>query len=286
MLCKEQGGFREGHSTVSTASFFLNEIYKAINQKKYTLVTYLDIKKAFDTVHHKILLKKCKKLGIHGNLLYWLTNYLENRKQATIANNVQSDTGNIVCGVPQGSILGSLLFLIYVNDLNSCLTSTSDFLYADDTVLLCSGSDLNNVCSNMQNDLDNISNWCNSNKLTINSKRTKFMIVGSRNMLKKIKNINLDLKMDGQTLDRVHCYKYLGISIDDNLNFNKHVQDMNKIVTHKLYMFSKIIFYIGEKEAITLFKSMILPIIENCDIVYEGTSKRNLDKIDKLLNKV
>ena len=224
MLCKEQGGFREGHSTVSTASFFLNEIYKAINQKKYTLVTYLDIKKAFDTVHHKILLKKCKKLGIHGNLLYWLTNYLENRKQATIANNVQSDTGNIVCGVPQGSILGSLLFLIYVNDLNSCLTSTSDFLYADDTVLLCSGSDLNNVCSNMQNDLDNISNWCNSNKLTINSKRTKFMIVRSRNMLKKIKNINLDLKMDGQTLDRVHCYKYLGISIDDNLNFNKHVR--------------------------------------------------------------
>ena len=164
LLCKEQGGFREGHSTVS--------IYKAINQKKITLVTYLDIKKAFDTVNHNILLKKCKKLGIHGNIYFWLENYLENRKQITTANSVQSDTGNIVCGVPQGSILGTLLFLIYVNDLNTCLTSTSDFLYADDTVLLCSGIDLDIVCHNMQRDLDHISNWCNYNKLTVNSKKT------------------------------------------------------------------------------------------------------------------
>ena len=88
--------------------------------------------------------------------------------------------------------------------------------------------------------------------------------------------------MDGQTLDRVHCYKYLGLSIDDILSFNKHVQDMHKIVTHKLYMFSKIRFYIDEKAAISLFKTMILPIIEYCDIVYEGTSMKNLDKIDKL----
>ena len=190
------------------------------------------------------MLKKCKELGIQGKLLNWLENYLENRKQVTIANNVTSDMGSITCGVPQGSILGPLLFLIYINHLNSCLTCTSDFLYADDTVLLCSGNDLDNVCDNMQVDLDNISNWCNSNKLTINSKKTKFMIFGNRNMLKKIKNIKFNLKMDCQAFDRVHCYKYLGLNIDDNFNFNKHIQDMNKIVTHKLYMFSKIRFYI------------------------------------------
>ena len=100
----------------------------------------------------------------------------------------------------------------------------------------------------MQIDLDNISNWCNSNKLTSNSKKTKYMICGSRNMLIFFRNTEFCLKMDRQTLDRVHCYKYLGLSIDDNLNFNKHVQDMNKIVTHKLYMFSKIRFYIGERK--------------------------------------
>ena len=171
LLCKEQGGFREGHSTVSTASYFVNDIYEGINNKEYTVATYLDINKAFDTVNHEILLKKCKKIGIHGNLLKWLENYLENRKQITSANNVQSDTGNILCGVPQGSILGPLLFLIYINDLNTCLISTSDFLYADDTVLLCRGTNLNSICFKMQTDLDNISNWCNANKLTINSKK-------------------------------------------------------------------------------------------------------------------
>ena len=101
-------------------------------------------------------------------------------------------------------------------------------------------------------------------------------------MLKKIKNVDLGLKMGGQMLDRVYCYKYLGLSIDDHLSFNKHMQDMSKIVTHKLYMFSKIRFYIGEKEAILLFKTMILPVIEYCDIIYEGTSMTNLAKIDRL----
>ena len=101
-------------------------------------------------------------------------------------------------------------------------------------------------------------------------------------MLKKIKNTDFDLKLDGQMLDRVHSYKYLGIIIYEHLNFNRHIQEMNKIVSHKLFMFSKIRYYIGEKDAILLFKTMILPILEYCDIIYEGTSVANLTKIDRL----
>ena len=107
-------------------------------------------------------------MGIHGNLLKWLENYLINRKQSTTANNITSETGDIVCGVPQGSILGLLLFLIYINDIDTCLTSTTHFLYADDTVPSCKGKDLDSICRNMRSDLDNISVWCKSNKLTIN----------------------------------------------------------------------------------------------------------------------
>ena len=94
-------------------------------------------------------------------------------------------TGNIVCGVPQGSILGPLLFLIYINDINTCLRGSTDFLYADDTVLLCNGTDLDKMSRTMQADLDSIYKWCASNKLTLNIKTTKYMIFGTRGMLKK-----------------------------------------------------------------------------------------------------
>ena len=101
-------------------------------------------------------------------------------------------------------------------------------------------------------------------------------------MLKKVKDVDLDLKLDGQILDRVHYYNYLGLTIDDQLNCNKHIQELNKIVSHKLFMFAKLRFYIDEKEAIALFKTMILPIIEYCDIIYEGTSVSNINTIYKL----
>ena len=182
----------------------------------------------------------------------------------------------------KGPFWGHYIFLIYVNDLNTCLRGTTDFLYADDTVLLCTGKDLNSICHTMQQDLDNVFKWCVSNKLTINIKKTKHMIFGTKNMLKNIRNLHMEIKLDGQILDRVHFYKYLGLTIDDQVNFNRHIQDMNKIVSHKLYMFAKLRYYIEEKEAILLFKTMILPVIEYCDIIYEVTSANNLNKILKL----
>ena len=101
-------------------------------------------------------------------------------------------------------------------------------------------------------------------------------------MLKMVKDVDLDLKLDGQILDRVHYYNYLGLTIDDQLNCNKHIQELNKIVSHKLFMFAKRRFYIDEKEAIALFKTMTLPIIEYCDIIYESTSVKNINTIYKL----
>ena len=101
-------------------------------------------------------------------------------------------------------------------------------------------------------------------------------------MLKQIQRVKLDLRMDGQMLDRVFTYKYLGITVDDHLNYNKHLMEMKKIVSHKLFMFSKIKYYIRETDAILFFKTMILPVMEYCDIIYEGTSAKNLAMIDKL----
>ena len=185
ILDKNQGGFRKNHSTTDTIVKFTQEIFSAMNNKEVSLVTFIDLKKNFHTVDHQILIRKLEILGIRNKSLTWFSSYLGNRTQKTIANNMVSSLRNITCGVPQGSILGSLLFLIYINDLAKVIRNCKIFLYADDTVLVATGSVIHNVYKTMQTDLDKISEWCVSNKLTVNVKKTKAMLLGTRSIMKR-----------------------------------------------------------------------------------------------------
>ena len=171
LLNSKQGGFRPGHSTISTTALFINDIYDAMNKNEVTIAVYIDAMKAFDTVDHKILLKKNKKFGIIGKNAKWIKNYLSNRKQCTYANNCLSNEELITCGVPQGSVCGPLLFLLYINDISKVLLNYKVSLYADDTVLYFSGNKWNEVIAIIQNDLTLLSNWCSKNRLTINCKK-------------------------------------------------------------------------------------------------------------------
>ena len=147
-----QGGFRKNNSTINTTVKLTNDIFNAINTRHITVATFIDMAKAFDTENHEILLKKLVKMGSKGNVLKLLTNYLDNRKQCTIANGYTSSLKNIVCGIPQGSTVGPLLFIIYVNDIKSVLNYCNYQLYADDTVLYIPGQ-FNNIVPHMNSDL-------------------------------------------------------------------------------------------------------------------------------------
>ena len=173
ILDERQGGFRPDHSTISTAAFYINDLYKAMNNNKVTIAVYIDAMKAFDTVNkiHKILLKKTKALGLRGNLENWLQSYLTNRKQCTIANNIISELRNVTYRVPQGTVCGPLLFLLYINDLPKILKYSKVSLYADDTVLYVSDGDANRAINLLQQDLDELDYWFKMNKLTINCKK-------------------------------------------------------------------------------------------------------------------
>ena len=222
-------------------------------------------------------------LGISGYILKWLHNYLSNRRQRTLANNKLSEACEVVCGVPQGSILGPLLFLIYINDISSVVNNSLLHLYADDTVIYISGSDLNFITSALQQDLNKIVAWCEESKLTINVKKTKYVIFGLKSQTKKIGDHHMTV--NATKLDKVNSYKYLGITLDSNLTFNKHIENCKKFATHKVFLLSKIRKYINMETSLKIFKSMVIPYIEYGDIIYSGSNSRMLGKLQNIQNR-
>ena len=283
LLDQRQGGFRKNHSTTDTTIKFVNDIYEALNLGQITIAVFIDLRKAFDTVIHIILSKNLKLLGIKNKNLDWVKNYLENRSQKTLVNGINSSSLPVSCGVPQGSVLGPLLFLVYINDMSKSLKLSKYCLYADDTVLYHTGDNIEEIRDNLQEDLDQYSSWCSKNFLSLNVKKTKFVIFGTRQRTKNIDHV--DLKMNGISIYKEPYYKYLGILLYSGLNYKQHVDQCVNIVSHKIYVLSKIRRFIDEKTSIFIYKSMIAPIIDYGDVVYMGGMSSNLSRLQKLQNR-
>ena len=206
-LSEYQDGFRPGRSTIDTIASFTDDIALEANQGICTLAAFVDFKKAFDTIDHDILLQKLGRAGIDGTNLTLLQSYLTDRSQRTIANSIVSQPHDITCGVPQGSILGPLLFLIYINDITNKLQNCCVRLYADDTVIYISGPTKTDVCTTLQVSIDRLSKWCDKNQLTINTNKTKVIFFGTRKINKQSSEVITSMK--GKTLECVSTFKYL-----------------------------------------------------------------------------
>ena len=178
---------------------------------------------------------------------------------------------NISCGVPQGSILGPLFFIVYVNDISSSLNYFKYLLYADATVLYLKG-ELQRSAIDLQNDLSKFKSWCDRNLLTMNVKKTKYIVFGLKSKTRKVGNHSLFI--DNNKLERVSSYKYLGFTLDMNLNYNKHLENCLKLISHKAYTLSKIRMYIDIQTAVTIYKTMILPVLEYGDVINDGANQK------------
>ena len=282
-LVKCQGGFRKNRSTTSTIVSFTDEVLGAMNDSKLTLATFIDLKKAFDTINHTVLLRKMEHLGVRRKVLGWCKNYLENRKQSTVANGITSEKRGVICGVPQGSVLGPLFFLIYVNDLLPYLEGVNVNLYADDTVLYVSGKDVEICRGTLQDALGTFAEWCDRNALHINVAKTKSMLFGTAKRIKPVGKIEPKLK--GAALQHVPSYKYLGVTLDSTLYFKLHLAGVIRTVSHKIYVLSRVRKFLMTRSALTVYKSMIMPYFDNADIAYEKASGVDLEKIQRLQNR-
>ena len=283
LLSDKQGGFRKGRSTIATVASLTDEILLGINNREYTLASFIDLKKAFDTINHKILLKKLPYFGLNINLLQWIENYLSNRKQKCTVNGQTSSELPITCGVPQGSILGPLLFLIYVNDVSTNLLHTNVLLYADDTVIFAKHTDEQTAHLWVSQDLALLQNWCNRNQLTVNLSKTKLMLFGSKNMLKN--GAKLDISMSGTKLQYVKHFNYLGMRLEDTLTFELHAAETIRMVAHKLFLLARIRKYITIGQSIAIYRSKIVPYFDYGDIFLIKTSHKTIDKLQKLQNR-
>ena len=274
-LVPNQNGFRKGKSTSSALTTFLDDIILNLNDSKTSIVAYLDFQKAFDTINHTILLNKLRKAGLGERLMKLLANYLTGPKQRTHVHGTLSDLAPIGIGVPQGSTVGPIMFILYINDLPLVLEHSKCIMYAADTVLYCGHANNKNVRKLMQFDLDRVQTWCAQNRLTLNVKKTKVMTFMSD--YKRKRYIKFRIRMLGNIIEEVNSYKYLGTDIDNRLSRDEQFSKLLQMLGFKLRTFSKVRRYLDNKAALSVYKSMILPVIDYNDHFQLLWNKNKLD---------
>lgn len=257
ILYQSQYGFRGSHSTVQAIHEFISNTVDAMENKMSTIGVFLDLSKAFDTINHKILLRKLDFYGIRGTALEWFTSYFNNRSQYVRYHNKESKTLSVKCGVPQGSVLGPLLFLIYVNDLPDSLTRVNSILFADDTSVYMSSMNIKELYTEMNAELKILSDWFRANKLSLNLRKSNYMLFS--NTCKDTDKY--EIKIDHVLLEKTNCVKFLGVYLDDKLTWSTHIKVCCSKVAGSIYALNRIKHLISKKYLRTLYFSIIYPYL-------------------------
>ena len=284
MISLDQFAFLKNHSTVGCLHRVFDDWYDAINEGEYIVACFLDIQKCFDSIDHDILITKLSLYGVSGDELSWFSNYLTDRSQVVTCNGQTSQPRALNTGVPQGSALGPLLFLIFINDMPQNVRKCVTNLFADDVSLYVSGKTLSETCDNFQCSVNDAAQWYHDNRLTINIPKSSVMLLGSEARIRSLpsESRNLNIVLDNTTIEQVQHAPYLGVTIDANLKWDSHIQSLCKKLSGKLAVLSRSRNILNKNALSKLYLSCIQPCLDYAISVWGSCSQHNKNIITRL----
>ena len=280
VLSSHQFGFREGYSTEYAILDIYEKLLSNLDKGFSSCAIFLDLAKAFDSVDHEILLSKLSKYGIRGNILIFFKSYLTSRSQFVKLGRIESSILPIKFGVPQGSILGPLLFLLFINDLPNA-TNLFIKLFADDTFLCAQNQDVDLLVAEVNLELNKVYHWLVSNKLTLNMGKTKFMIVTN----KKLKSYKPSIIINGKPMKECDHYKYLGVIMDKNLSWKPHIDYICKKISKACGSLANLRYCVNIDLLREVYHSLIHSYLRYGIIVWGNSSPSNLQPLKCLVNR-
>jgi hypothetical protein len=271
-----QFGFRSNRSTSHAILLIIDKIQNAIENKLFSCGLFLDLSKAFDTVNHSILIRKLEYYGIRGVVKDWFCSYLTDRALYVSIGDTSSDLMTITCGVPQGSVLGPLLFLLYINDFGNSATVLDFNLFADDSNLFYSHKSLQCLETDLNNQLYNVNEWLCANKLSLNIEKSNFVIFHPPQ--KKI-SYPINLKINNKILEEKTSIKYLGVIIDSHLNWKDHVHELSNKISRSVGILLKLRHFVPIKILVQLYYSIIYPFLSYGALIWGNTYISNIQPL-------
>ena len=269
-----QYGFRSGHSTDMAILDMVEKVRGAWGDRKVALGVFVDLKKAFDTVDHDILLSKLEHYGVRGAAYKLMESYLKGRSQYVCYGGFESEKGEVKCGVPQGSVLGPLFFLLYVNDMVRASEELELVLFADDTNIFIAGKNHLELFLKANRGLEKLSNWFKCNKLTLNLKKTEYVYFGGPGG--RIVPPG-GLRIGGEEIRRVEGARFLGVWVDEGLKWTEHIERVRAKVGRLVGVLGRASAVLDGPLILSLYNALVLPHLQYCLIVWgdfeEGRNK-------------
>ncbi len=280
ILSRFQSGFRKNHGTVTATMKVLNDITCALDNGRSCAAVFIDLTKAFDTVNHGILLSRLYSIGLSETALGWIRNYLKNRCQRVQIKGSISDSLSIESGVPQGSILGPLLFTLYINNLGDNLSDACIHLYADDTIIYCFASSIDSCISKLQEAFVIVQRNLLSLKLVLNDKKTKCMVFSRKHKCESSPPPLYSLQ--GNSVELVSSYRYLGFVLEEDLSFKLHVKQLLSKLRLQLGFYFRNSACFSQSAKRKLVEATFLPVLDYGDVFYRNTTKALLQSLDSV----